>query len=391
MLPERLLRYRLRGDEVLPGFLRDDDLPWLRAVLDAATACAGRPWRALRERLREPLAGDPPPDALALATHALERLCRGRVKSPAPPRRARAVVFGLAAAPSDGDRGREDVLRAAAEALGVTPAEVEASLLADLADEAPVAAPPADLDAGALALRVNLSLVQGLLTRATRVEVRALGGARAVVRLAKLQGLICATRRVDGEVVLDLSGPLALFRHTRVYGRALGALLGPLGWCDRFALTAPCVLPEGTFSLRLGPRDPVLRGDAPRRYDSKVEEALARDLARLAPAWDVVREPEPIAVAGDTLIFPDLALVDRVDPRRRALVEVVGFWTPDYLARKLALLRRSGLEDLILCVDADRACGDGDLPVGARVIRYRRRVPAREVVALLDHVAPPRL
>lgn len=130
----------------------------------------------------------------------------------------------------------------------------------------------------------------------------------------------------------------------------------------------------------------MFRGDAPRRFDSKLEEALARDLARLAPAWDVVREPEPIPVAGDTLIFPDLALVDRVDPRRRALIEVVGFWTPDYLARKLALLRRSGLEDLILCVDADRACGDGDLPAGARVIRYRRRVPAREVVALLDRV-----
>lgn len=384
MLPGRLLRYRLRGDEILPGYLRDDDLPWLRALLDAVIACAGRPWRAVRDRLREPLPGDPPPDALALATHVLERLCRGRVKTPVVPRRAREVVFALAAAGG----ARDEVLGAAAEALGATPAEVEASLLADLADEGPVAAPPADLEPGALALRANLALVQSLLGRATRVEVRAQGGARAVVRLAKLQGLICTTRRVDGETVLEASGPLALFRHTRVYGRALGVLLGPLGWCDRFALSAPCVLPEGTYTLRLGPRDPLLRGDPPRRFDSQVEEALARDLMRLLPEWDVVREPEPVP-AGDTLILPDLALVHRVDPRRRALIEVVGFWTPDYLARKLDSLRRACLPDLILCVDADRACAEGDLPPGARVVRYRRRVPAAEVVALLAEVAPP--
>lgn len=386
MLPERLLRYHLCADEVVPRFLRDADLPWLRALLDAVSAHEGRPWRALRERLREPLAGDAPPDALGMTTHVLERLCRGRVKAPVSPRRARAEVFVRAA----GGAAREEVLRAAAEALGATPQQVEASLLADLADEVPVAAPPAALSPGELALRTNLALVQGLLARATGVEVRALGGARAVVRLAKLLGLICSTRRVDEAVVLEASGPLALFRHTRVYGRALGALVGPLGWCDRFALAAPCVLPEGTFALRLGLRDPVFRGDAPRRFDSKVEAALARDLARLAPDWDVVREPEPVP-AGDALIFPDLALVHRLDPRRRALVEVVGFWTPDYLARKLSLLRRAGLADLILCVDADRACGQGDLPPGARVVRYRRRVPAAEVVALLQELAPPRL
>ncbi|MCO5168488.1 MAG: DUF790 family protein [Planctomycetes bacterium] len=377
MLPERLLRYDLRADEVVPRFLAPGDHPWLRALLDAAAALAGRPRRALRERLREPLAGGPHPDRLAMAGHVVEALCRGRARPPVPSRRARAAVFGLAA------RGgaRPDVLAAAAGALGVTVAQVEASLLADLADEVPLAAPPPDLDPGALALRVNLALAQGLLGRAARVEVRALGGARAVVRQAKLLGLICTVRREDDAVVLEASGPLALFRRTRVYGRALGALLGPLGWCDRFELAAPCALPEGERVLRLGPRDPLFRGAAPRRFDSQVEAALARDLARLAPDWDVVREPEPVA-AGDGLIFPDLALVHRLDPRRQALIEVVGFWTPDYLARKLDQLRRAGLPGLILCVDASRACGPDDLPPGARVVRYRRRVPAAEVLAL---------
>jgi predicted nuclease of restriction endonuclease-like RecB superfamily len=72
---------------------------------------------------------------------------------------------------------------------------------------------------------------------------------------------------------------------------------------------------------------------APRRYDSLLEERFAREFRRLAPAWDVIREPEPIAAAG-TLIFPDFAVQRRSDPTRRWLLEIVGFfWTPDYVKR----------------------------------------------------------
>src|SRR2546427_5183295 len=48
--------------------------------------------------------------------------------------------------------------------------------------------------------------------------------------------------------------------------------------------------------------------------------------------------------AGGTLIFPDFALRHRADGRRW-LVEIVGFWTRDYVERKLALLRVAGLQD----------------------------------------------
>jgi len=84
-------------------------------------------------------------------------------------------------------------------------------------------------------------------------------------------------------------------------------------------------------------------------YDSKLEERFARDFRRVAPDWDLIREPEAVQ-AGDTLIFPDFALRHRGDGRRW-LVEIVGFWTRDYLERKLALLRVAGLRDLVLCID----------------------------------------
>lgn len=103
---------------------------------------------------------------------------------------------------------------------------------------------------------------------------------------------------------------------------------------------------------------------------------------RLAPDWDVVREPEPVAADG-TLIFPDFALQHRSNPARRWLLEIVGFWTPDYVARKLAQYKSARLSNLILCIDESRNCAEADLPAEALVIRFRRRVDATAVLRMV--------
>jgi predicted nuclease of restriction endonuclease-like RecB superfamily len=183
--------------------------------------------------------------------------------------------------------------------------------------------------------------------------------------------------------VLELSGPFALFRHTRIYGRALGELVPFLAWCRRFRLRAACFLEGRRLTLELGPGDPIFPGDEPRPYDSRLEERFARDFRRLAPEWDVVREPEPIA-AGGTLVFPDFALQHRADAGRRWLLEIVGFWTPDYVARKLARYGQARLTNLILCIDEQRNCARADLPAGALVVRFRRRVEAADILRLVN-------
>jgi len=172
---------------------------------------------------------------------------------------------------------------------------------------------------------------------------------------------------------LEISGPFALFRNTRLYGRALSELIPLLAWCARFRLRALCILEGRPLTLQLTTGDPTFPTMAPRQYDSRLEERFAREFRRLAPEWDVVREPEPIAVEG-TLIFPDFALQHRRDPGRRWLLEVMGFWTPDYVARKLAFYRKASLSNLILCLDEARNCAAADLPEGALIVRFRRRV-----------------
>jgi hypothetical protein len=127
--------------------------------------------------------------------------------------------------------------------------------------------------------------------------------------------LICTVteRGGEGDVALELSGPFALFRKTRLYGRALGEIIPMLSWCSRFRLQAECVLHGRRLTLELRAGDPVFPGGAPRLHDSRIEERFAREFRKLAPEWDVVREPEPIN-AGGTLIFPDFALQCRANP-----------------------------------------------------------------------------
>lgn len=382
MLPASMLVHRVHGEEIVPGFLGENDHPWLRLLLEERERFVGRPQRELKERLGEPLGGGATLAKQKLAAYVLQRFRSSRAKPALLPRHARAALFRAAAHAAG---ARAAIVASAAERLEVAPGDLESALFADLPGERTVTPLAPAVSPTELALRINLALAQAFVYRASTVRIEMEGNARAVVRYAKLRGLICRVSRRDetGGAMIEISGPYALFRHTLVYGRALGDTLPLLAWCRRFRLRSRIVLRgrQRIFSLASG--DPIFPSAEPRRYDSRLEERFARELQKLAPAWDVIREPEPVE-AGGSLIFPDFALQHRNDRARRWLLEIIGFWTPDYLARKLAQYRDASIANLILCIDADRCCQDGDLPPQARVLRHRRHVDAAEVHRIIE-------
>lgn len=77
-------------------------------------------------------------------------------------------------------------------------------------------------------------------------------------------------------------------------------------------------------------------------------------LARVIPA--LTREAAPVD-AGDELFFPDFTL--RHADGREALVELVGFWTPEYLEAKARKVEAARLENLVLVVYRGLAVGSG--------------------------------
>src|SRR5882672_2108795 len=56
---------------------------------------------------------------------------------------------------------------------------------------------------------------------------------------------------------------------------------------------------------------------------------------------------------------------------------------------RLASYRAAGLSNLILCIDEERDCANGDLPAGALVLRFRRRVDAGALVRLIESPGYP--
>ena len=379
MLADKAIPARVERGQILPAFLGPQDHPWLGILMEEIDRFRGRPRRELEDRLRAPLPCAAPLRKCRAATAVLLRLWRSVADPPVDPPRAREALFTTAT--ELGRRPPSRAIAAAAAQLGITTEALAAALFADLPGER-IVRPPAEIPSVQnAACRVNLAIAQSLLFRASVVGIRAEGAMRPVVRQARLRGLLC-TVWTGPPPLLEVSGPFALFRRTLLYGRALGQLLPFLARTARFELVARCTLGADEAELRLRSGDVIFPAEESRTFDSKLEERFARDFKKAAPDWDLIREPEPLR-AGAALVFPDFLLRHRLDQRRQHLLEIVGFWTADYIQKKLAGLRAAGIQNLILAIDEERRCADGDLPAGARVVWYRRRIDPKQIFELL--------
>ena len=127
------------------------------------------------------------------------------------------------------------------------------------------------------------------------------------------------------------------------------------------------------------------------RYDSRLEADLAAEFeAKYGGAerkWELAREDEVIVV-GDTVMIPDFSFTHRKD-RRRALLEIVGYWHPDYLRRKLEKVRRAGRRDLILLVyeSANVAEGAFEAASAGEVLTFKSKPVLKDVLAAVERCA----
>jgi uncharacterized protein len=376
-----LLNTRSEGNRILPRYLGERDHPWLRALLDEHARFVGCRRSELRLRLAEPLPVAAPRNKLRLATRVLDRLTAARIEAAVSPQEARFALFRAAAASNE---PRATLLDRVALELGIQAVALEAALFADLRGERRVAALPDDYSPSRFALEINAALVAGLLARAAYVRIRAWGNTRVLVRQARLSGLICLVTDEHTAVALDISGPFTLFRHTAVYRRALAALVPRLAGCNDFELVATCALGRGgrLWPVVVRSNDPIDVHPELERFDSRTEQCFAADFLRAAPDWDLIREPAPLA-ATDVLVFPAFELVHRRDPTRRWLLEIAGFWTPEYLGRKFEQLRAARIERVILCIDETRSCSDEPPPAHKQILYYRRRIDPAAVLAII--------
>lgn len=298
MLPQALLRAsaHLEGERIVPHYFSARDEPWLRALLDEYGQFVGRKSTELQARLREPLAtgaahaARAPRSKLRIAITVLEKLSVARPTAAAPAKEVRAALFRASA---HSQAPRADVLRSVAASLAVSASELESALFADLPGERRIAPLPLALSPSRLVMDANLAIISSFMRRAAQVQIAARGDVRALLRHARAAGLICRESRLahaaDG-ILLDVSGPFALFHHSDLYGRALASLIPHLAKCAEFDLTASCAFDRKSqpYSLGLRSGELVLSPD-PSQASAELPPALAPSTANSSALFGVWR------------------------------------------------------------------------------------------------------
>jgi len=328
----------------------------------------------------------------------LERNCSFEAQSYIEPRMARRAVFREAnkhpLVATEGLKRR--IFETVASTLEVSPKQLEESLWSDL-DDALVLKEFAPIEPVELLKRYNLSLTQTLLFKAVALDVTVSENFQQIFRRIKYLGLMYSVEKSAGMFTISVDGPMSLFKLTEKYGTSLAKLLQPITETRQWSLKARIVAGE-----RHSPRLLQLNLDSntakdlfpsadsehvKRVFDSSVEAGFARSFTSLRTGWRLIREPEPL-MAGQAVMIPDFSFEK---DGMTVYLEVVGFWTEEYLKKKLQKLKRLEVQHLIVAANKSLSCSSFRELKG-QVIFYEKKVPLKPIMEYLkkmdeEHVA----
>jgi uncharacterized protein len=129
-------------------------------------------------------------------------------------------------------------------------------------------------------------------------------------------------------------------------------------------------------SLDLSPEDRLNSHlPAPQLFDSRVEAQFAQRWGEKRQGWTLSREAE-VLYQGQKVFVPDFIL--QHDDGRRVLLEIVGFWTPEYLDAKCKTLRTFARYPIIVAVGPSASSRKTELPPNA--ILYRTALLPEQVI-----------
>jgi predicted nuclease of restriction endonuclease-like RecB superfamily len=367
MLPTDLLIHRYNGEEIVPKRLpiNQGNLAIATSLITLFQAAKGTTRGELNRQLQE-LEGESTDYRIkrGLAHLLHSAFSTFEVISPLDPQILRQRIFALSAETVPSAQATQVAFNRLAGALSqelgheVLLEQIKTGLYADLPDyqiltnfEAPTPE--------ALLHRYNLSQVQGVLYRASHITLNAHrndpGEYKLLFRYLKLFGLMTYIEGdADHGFTLTIDGPTSLFKPSTRYGLALAKMLPALLHVTKWSLTATLQtrdryaeasqLARFTLDANCGL---VTHYPPGKTYDSMLEAGFSDRWAKTKTEWALEREVDLIPIPGSVMI-PDFRLVH--PDGRNFLLEIVGYWRPEYLKKKFSQVRQAGREDLILAI-----------------------------------------
>ena len=404
MLPSDLLSYRRNGESVNPLrlSLSDRNLAIARDIIASFESVRGKPQKDL-DSLLQALEGDSPDYRLrrGLAHILKSSFCTFEIVSPLDPPTLRQRLFTLSANTIPIPVNRDKTLTQLATSLSqeldtdIQPEHIRAGLYADLQENRILTefeAPTPE----SLIHRFNLSQVQGVFYKATHITLNAHrndpGEYKLLFRYLKLFQLMTYIEGdADTGFTITIDGPTSLFKPSTRYGLAIAKLLPALLHVTRWSLVSTLQIRDyytkeySQYRYTLDSDCGLVTHYPPGKpYDSLLEESFVNRFEKSKTDWKLEREVDLIPIPGSVMI-PDFRLV-HPDGRSR-LLEIVGYWRPEYLRKKFSQVRQSQRDDLILAVSERlnlEKAGVNLQKVTVPIVWFKHKLSPKAVLEVLE-------
>jgi predicted nuclease of restriction endonuclease-like RecB superfamily len=393
MLPGELLITRTKKDRIYPVFAKIDEEHQELAgeFIEVYRNFVGKKKSEIDEIVAEFEHGLNFKLVRGLRT-LLERRCIFKSKFAVEPIVARRAVFETASSKKvTHGKERAEVIEKVAKKLNISGDDLEHSLWADRESEVVLDVFDA-LNPEELLKFYNLSLAQTLLFKSTGMTISFRGNYKEIFRAIKYFGLMYSP--VGDKVRVE--GASSLLKLSERYGTSLAKLLPVIVNSDEWAIDAEIVIRRDTpriyhFVMDSRDRDLLMSGELKREeatFDSGIEERFYNEFLSSSgsKSWELIREPDAV-FTGKGVFIPDFKFKHK-EIGIETYFEIVGFWTEDYIKRKLSKLRAVPF-NILVAIDRNLACFNSaqfELGLNQPVILFSRKVPVGEVVRYLAKI-----
>ena len=413
MLTADLVRPKLhlRGSELHIDLLNEHDPFWLQTALELIGLFRGQTGRSLEawDRALETYMGDRTDYIVVrgLAKVLSDAATFTPIETPLPPVQLRERLFAHGPAFTTPQlfhpQTRYEVVKNVADELNISPKQVEATLFADRPATYLLSNAGSEWTPEGLLARYNLELARGVLYWASNITIEAASNYKDLWKYIKFFKLMFwAEPKREGGYHIDLDGPISPFvSSTLRYGRQMAAFLPALFLCEQWNMVAAVHPPQATKAV-------TYRLDSSSSFqshfkqsglfDSRLEADFASEFEQKMGSkrghWRLERESE-LLLLGDTVMIPDFVLVDVADENRKILIELVGFWHPNYLRRKVEKVRAANCAHLLLLVYKGlNVTEEAFQDTASQVIFFQEKPVLKEVLetvdAMANHIYGPR-
>ena len=323
--------------------------------------------------------------------------CRFETASERAPAEIRRALFLKARAHHplrDEREEREAVVAEAARELQCAPESVLTGLYADLAENQRLIEFES-LTARELLDLYNLAQAQALLYRSVEMSLevapQSAEGYRALFGAIKAYRLI---HTVAGSPTrgyqIRLDGPVSMFQRSQKYGIQMAVFLPALLLCEGWKMRAEIVTKQGRgasgtrafFELTSEQKQFRSHYLAHDPYENPTIEKLARDWAKLDTPWTLEASGEVVDM-GASAFIPDFVLCH--PDGHKVYLEILGFWTPPHLKKRLEEFASAGLENFIIAAWEDLRGSREPLPrIPEHVLVFKTSLSAATVALKAD-------